>query len=175
MPITESVLSRYLNPFFIETGSYDGDGIQTALNVGFNNIISIELSDHFFEVCKAKFINYEEVELVLGDSSKVLGSVLGKIQDSVTFWLDGHYSGAGTAMGDIECPLLRELELISRHPIKNHKILIDDMRLWRVNSIYGFGDEEIRRAILKINPTYKFNYENGYVKNDILVATVDDE
>ena len=38
MPINFD-LSQYLNPVFIETGTYDGDGVTAALNVGFNTIL----------------------------------------------------------------------------------------------------------------------------------------
>jgi len=55
------------------------------------------------------------------------------LQDSsgrILFWLDGHYSGEGTACGDQVSPILQELDLIKAHPRRDHCILIDDSRLF---------------------------------------------
>jgi hypothetical protein len=186
MPINQETLSKYKYPntLFIETGSHNGSTIQLAINIGFNRIISIELSEHYFKVCKHKFLNCGNVELILGDSSKVLDNILKNVHVSATFWLDGHYCGGGgddtdyapTAIGELKNPLMQELKVISKHHIKNHTILIDDMRLWHKNSeievdMINFDVEDIKSVILDINPNYKFYYENGHIPNDILVAT----
>ena len=53
------------------------------------------------------------------------------------FWLDGHYSGPGTARGSVVTPILRELEIIApRYKAANDLILIDDARLFDVNDDY---------------------------------------
>jgi len=62
----------YLNPIFIETGSYIGDGIQAALRAHdkdkrFERVISIEVSKHFYDICKARFPQ-RKVKLYYGDS-----------------------------------------------------------------------------------------------------------
>lgn len=46
------------------------------------------------------------------------------------FWLDGHYSGEGTAKGDKETPILEELKCILNKNDYKHVILIDDARLF---------------------------------------------
>ena len=45
------------NNFFLETGAYYGVGIQQALDAGYENIVSIELSEHYYNLCKQKFQN----------------------------------------------------------------------------------------------------------------------
>jgi hypothetical protein len=56
-------------------------------------------------------------------------SVLETIHEPALFWLDGHYSGGDTARGDDDTPIRRELEHISKHPMRGrHLIVIDDLR-----------------------------------------------
>lgn len=171
MPSTTEVFKKYLNKKFIETGSYIGDGIQQALDAGFENVISIELSDKYFSICENRFSNDNKVKIVKGDSYKVLPSILSDIDTAVTFWLDGHHSCGDTALGDFWAPLMQELDAIKEHKIKNHTILIDDMRCWEnPNPVHGFYKEDIFSKLLEINKDYKFTIEDSQIKNDILVA-----
>ena len=45
MPSKVENFKKYPNPVFVETGSLMGDGIQQALEAGFQKVISIELSE----------------------------------------------------------------------------------------------------------------------------------
>jgi hypothetical protein len=171
MPSTSELFKKYLNKKFIETGSYIGDGIQQALDVGFENVISIELSDKYFSICQNRFSSDNKVKIVKGDSFKVLPSILSEIDTTVTFWLDGHHSCGDTALGDFWAPLMQELDVIKEHKIKNHTILIDDMRCWEhPNPVHGFYKKDIFSKLLEINKDYKFTIEDSQIKNDILVA-----
>jgi hypothetical protein len=80
----------------------------------------------------------------------------------ITFWLDAHESGGETAKGLHGDPILQELDIIKRHQLKNHTIMIDDLR--------GMSNKEIENKLLEINPNYKFCFEDGFVPNDVLVA-----
>jgi len=176
MPANNEIFKKYMNPAFIETGSYLGDGIQSAIDAGFNKVYSIELSPLHFHNCVERFKYNLKVHLVLGESHKELEALLKNINTPVTFWLDGHYSGPHTAKGEVESPLLQELEIISRHHIKNHTILIDDLRCWSIEN-HGFNTAILKDKCLDINSNYKFTLENGYDKgqtfiDDILVAYV---
>lgn len=171
---TEDVFRKYPNPVFIETGSYKGGGIQKALNVGFSEIHSIELSHDLYEYCKQRFANKSNVYLYQGDSSIVLKDVLENIDQRATFWLDGHFSTGNreTVRGDCNTPIYRELAIIGEHPIKNHTILIDDIRLFGTEE-FEYADLEQAIEIIKtINPAYQIHYENGVCANDVLVAEV---
>ena len=175
MPGYRELFERYPNPVFIETGSYLGDGIQAAHEAGFETIYSIELSENLYNYCRAVYGYCPGVHLICGDSAIELANILKEIHEPVTFWLDSHYSGGATAMGAIESPLLQELEVISRHEIKTHTILIDDMRCWTME-IHGFNTQSLVERISRINTDYWFQYEDGRdnklktYKNDILVA-----
>jgi len=170
----------YLNPIFIETGSYIGDGIQAALNSGFTQVISIEVNIYFFRRCRARFSRKfakKYIKMYLGDSILVLPKVLKNINERCTFWLDGHYmSDPNTEGGMMPVPLMEELKIIAQHPIKNHTILIDDIRLLRDHKAewkdLPYGVQDVENFIFSINPEYKITYDFGVVANDILIAQV---
>src|ERR1035437_5376601 len=153
MPITSEILKKYPNTIFIETGSYMGDGIQSALDAGFKIIYSIELSNKWQSYCINRFKNNSKVNIILGESQKVMNNIIKNINNSITFWLDGHYSGPHTAMGEYESPLIQELHIIGEHSIKTHTILIDDLRCWHVAD-HGFDTEILKLECLKINKEY---------------------
>jgi hypothetical protein len=146
----------------VETGSFVGEGIQTAIDAGFLNIFSVELSPKLYKMCSDRFEKNSTIKLFLGDVVDCLPTILEKIDMPATFWLDAHYSGDGTAQGIHGDPIYKELEIIAMHSIKNHTILIDDMRLY--NKFY------FETLVKKINPLYTITYDEGFIKNDILVA-----
>lgn len=166
------VFRKYLNPTFIETGSFVGDSIAYALQVGYSEIHSIELAPHLYKKCCDRFKSYPQVHLYLGDSSVVLKDVLTKIKTRATFWLDGHYSANGTAIGNTNTPILQELALIATHDIKNHTILIDDVRLFGSFEHDFIELQEVIDAIQRINSNYHILFEPGIVPNDVLVAYI---
>ena len=127
---------KIMNDIFIETGSYMGDGIQAAINLGFKEIYSIELSEKYYNICKEKFKNYSYVHLLLGDSGIVLPKLIKNIKKGITFWLDGHYSSLDTACAKDYCsPIQFELMSIKTYYHKDHVILIDDMKDFTQESI----------------------------------------
>lgn len=180
MSINNNVLKENIEKIFVETGSYLGTTIQTALNFGASKVYSIELSKKYYNICNKKFKNNNKVELYLGDSSVRLKDVLEKIDEKCTFWLDGHWSKSDTALGDKPCPLIEELNIIKNHHIKNHIIMVDDMRQWRDNqwpynelkNIEPVKESEIVKLIKEINPNYEITYHQGHKPNDILVAKI---
>lgn len=169
---TSEVFRHHLNETFIETGSYLGDGIQNALDAGFQHVYSIELAPHHYHRCCNRFAGNPKVHLYLGDSSVVLSQILQNINEPVTFWLDGHYSWGDTAKGETNTPLMKELAIIAEHPIKTHTILIDDVRQFGTVEFDFLKQDEILDMLRAINPDYIFYYEDGYQKNDVLVAKI---
>jgi hypothetical protein len=173
MPSNTENFKKYKTDLFIETGSYIGDGIQQALDAGYEKIISIELSDKYFKESTDRFISEPKVTVVQGDSYKVLPGVLKDVKTKSTFWLDGHHSCGDTALGDYWTPLMQELDSIKDHEIKDHTIMIDDMRCWQEpNPVHGFFIDDIYRKLKEINPDYQIDYLDGSVEKDILVAHI---
>jgi hypothetical protein len=163
------------NNYLIETGSYYGDGITKAIEAGFKNIISIEITPAYYDLCTEKFKDNLNVKVILGDTVKILPDLLKEINEPVTYWLDAHYTDPTTNYGDKMSPLMDELEIIKSHAQSfNDVILIDDMRIfnesdWNYHN-YLFNNEDIKNKIREISPDVEFSYEDGYVPNDILVA-----
>jgi len=165
----------YPNKYFIETGSYYGDGIKSALDAGFENIISIEITDKYYNHCVNRFRANKNVMVIKGDTSEVLGEIIKDIKDPITFWLDGHWDVGATdeTRGTFDFPICRELELIATHPIKTHTILIDDIRL--LDHEWDVKHKDVIEKVLKINSNYTINYEDGLENriNDVLVARIE--
>ena len=115
-----------------------------------------------------------EINLYLGDSATALKEILNKVDEPSTFWLDGHGGYPGAGSGIKNCPLYEELDAIKNHHIKNHIIMIDDLRIIK-NGSWGTSDvnlEGVMNKLKEINPSYEFSYEDGFIENDCLVAKI---
>jgi hypothetical protein len=136
---------RFKTPILIETGTYKGDMIEAMLP-NFQRLLSIELSKELHAEAARRFAGQHQVSILQGDSSVVLADILKTLDQPGLFWLDGHYSIGPTAKGDLNTPIRRELDLIFRHSLKNHVILIDDARLFVGANDYP-STEEVRRLV----------------------------
>jgi hypothetical protein len=169
-----SLLETYKNgDTFIETGTARGDGIEAALEAGFDHIISIEINPGVYADATKRFIDAPGVNIMLGDSAKVLKAIMPLLNRPVLFWLDAHWSTGEPELPTMDkCPLLRELQAIASHTIKDHVIMVDDMRYFRpgLPQWHDIQIPEIEEAVRAINPDYHIDYEVGLVPNDILVA-----
>ncbi|MGY6561889.1 MAG: hypothetical protein ACXITV_07260 [Luteibaculaceae bacterium] len=133
----------------VETGTFMGDMIEAQLH-NFDTIYSIELSTEFWENAKIKFQDFPHVQLLQGDSGKVMHQLIKDIEKPAIFWLDGHYSGGNTALGEKISPIYEELEAIFTSPLK-HCLLIDDARLFNGTDDYP-KKEELYAFIKKHRP-----------------------
>ena len=99
--------------------------------------------------------------MYLGDSKKILPELLKSIDEPVTIFLDAHFSGGTTALGEEEVPLLFELEIL-----KNRKyddiIIIDDCRLLGKIGSFGSGSND------PIYPTTSYDWND--ITNDKITA-----
>jgi hypothetical protein len=172
--LKENVLSKYKNNYFFETGTYLGDSVELALKLGFDKVISIEIDA---DLQKTNFLKFEEeikqnrVSLIVGDTLLVMEELVENLDKKTTFWLDAHVDLGISGLK--RCPLYDEIRMISKSQIKDHTILIDDLRCFG-GGLWGEGIhlDEIKRLILEINEDYKFSLEDGHIPNDILVAYV---
>jgi hypothetical protein len=143
---------------FIETGSAYGDGIQSALNAGFETIISIELNPLLYEKCKNRFKNNLNVQLFCGSSEIILPQILEKINEPFLLWLDAHWSG-GEYIGEMMHNYLpKELTSIISfsHKFKDSLILIDDLNFYIDNKMFC---DKIETLLKQIKPDGNINYE----------------
>lgn len=171
--LSEEVLNKYKNSYFCETGTANGDCVNLALNMGFDKVYSIELDEELQKQNKKKyntFILENRLELITGDSLTELKNIIPSLNKNTTFWLDAHVDFG--PCGIKKCPLYEELYAIGTSDIKSHTILIDDMRILGSHWGENIYLDELKKLILNINSNYKISFEDGWEKNDILVAKI---
>lgn len=176
MPSSIGLFKKYLNNIFVETGTWNGEGIDNAIAAGFNKIYSIELSEKHYNLCKNKYKNNPNVNLYHGESFVVLKEIMPKIDEPATFWLDAHYSQGDTALGRYRCPLMQELEVLRDFAqIHQNTILIDDIRLCGTEEFGDVSKDKIISMLMEINPYYKVSYDTGILRfpKDILVSRIE--
>ena len=137
---------------FVETGTFYGQMVNFARGV-FSKVISVEIYPPFHRENAAQFAHDPDVHILLGDSGRNLPEAISMASGRILFWLDGHYSGSGTGIGEKVSPIIEELRLIAKAGRKDHCVVIDDRRLFIGSDGYPTLDETI--AELKaINPDY---------------------
>jgi hypothetical protein len=163
--VKQSIIREYRkktgNNILIETGTFLGDMVE-AQKLYFSKIISIELSVELYEKAKKRFKNNKHVEIIHGDSGKVLKNIMSQLNQPSIFWLDGHYSSGKTARGDKDCPIFEELSNVFSFEDLNHVILIDDARHFN-----GEGDYPTIKELVNFVKRKNSNY-NYFVADDII-------
>ena len=156
---------------FIETGSWHGDTVAHALDVGFTKVKSIEAGKDLYDKCCERFSDEERVTLYHGSSSDRLYEMCHDEDGDLFFWLDAHYSGGDTFLSNNQiCPLYEELDQIKKLKKNTHTILIDDVRDI-INGYMRVNMQELKNKLLEINPNYDLYLLPGHQENDILMAT----
>lgn len=109
----------------IETGTCDG-GTLAGVYQHFTSCISIELSEHYYLISRARFVGAKNVLLHQGNSAVQLPKMLSTLPPfKGLFWLDAHSSGGLTANeGD---PLPDEIKAITQLS-PDSLIVIDDQQ-----------------------------------------------
>ena len=143
---------------FIETGTFYGQMVKSVIPY-FHRVISIEIFEPLFLLNKKAFKSNKNVSLYLGDSSIVLNSILDNDMKSVLYWLDGHYSGEGTGLGNIVSPILNEIKIIMSKNIEKYCIIIDDLRLFSNEDGYP-SEESVINIVKQKNPNIKIFKDN---------------
>lgn len=163
-----ALFKKHINPVFVETGTFHADGVRSALLAGFNRIISLDIVAYADEPLPQK------VKLYLADSSTDLYGIIKDIDCKITFFLDAHLNEHTGHPESRRPAILEDIKQIARHPIKNHTILIDDVRLFETVFFDHITIGQVQKAILRINDKYVFLYETIRPKyeNDVMVARV---
>lgn len=134
--ILDRYRERYAIRTLVETGTFLGDTVE-YFRPTMQRIFSIELSEALHAAAVKRFAHTPHVTLIHGDSGAVLEKLVPELSERTLFWLDGHYSSeffvgeqyVKTAKGELNTPILRELNVLLRSPLR-HVILIDDARLF---------------------------------------------
>lgn len=188
MPIHSSVLgelkSRYGLLNYFETGLSKGRGVDSALLAGFDRIYSIDVCRRWIDEGREKY-DGSIVTLIHDDSQNIFEHIK-DIDERILFFLDAHndHSNLDGENSSVNCPITQELEAISKHHIKNHIIVVDDVNIINSeqDSITAKGGEFkgrkcvnwgkdmqlnlIKKQILEIN-----DYEFSIIDNQLFSVT----
>jgi hypothetical protein len=162
----QSLVKEYITKFtpavFIETGTYKGKMVY-AIMPYVREIYSIELDQTHCDRAQKRFAGYPHIHIIQGQSGEVLPRIIADINEPCLFWLDAHWSGGSTAKGDLETPIMQEMQCILKHNrIADHVILIDDARCFGTEPDYPALDA-LERVVLDVRPDWTFE-----VKDDII-------
>ena len=127
---------------FVETGTYLGDTLAVVARDASIACWSIELDSELHRAAVVRFQGYSNVQVLHGDSGRLLANV--EPVGPVLYWLDGHYSGSGTAQGVKDSPIVEELVTILERAIPTTVILIDDARCFNGADGYPHLDDLLR-------------------------------
>ena len=154
---------------WIETGTYKGD--TTAFLVRNSpGVFTIEPSEKYYLQAKARFANNPKIKVIKGSSEETLEDLIVSLNSGVNFWLDGHYSGGETFLGDSLTPIMIELKTI--HNIFRKKdlkfmVAIDDIRLFKGSTNHETGYPEL---ISLVNWAEENKYK-WHIEYDIFFVT----
>ena len=152
---------------WIETGTYLGD--TTAFLSRFGPVVSIEPQHALFERAQKRFQDNPAVTIVQGTSEEAFADIVSGLIGPINFWLDGHFSEGVTFQGELETPILHELEVISSHleRLSPVTVLVDDVRCFdpKIDPQYPH-----RRALVHWADDHGLNWT---FDQDIFVAWTD--
>lgn len=162
--IVRGTLARHMpeGALFVETGTREGDRVAWALELGASQIWSIENREDRWKAAVERFKENKNVTIHHGHSPDVLkGWIMPKLMVPAVFWIDAHTGK--------ESPILDELKEINGHIIKDHTLIIDDVRLMKKGD-WGISLGQVIDRVMAINPSYTLSFEDGFIPGDILVA-----
>jgi hypothetical protein len=160
--IVKALLRRSGASTVVETGTFRGDMVEALAPVA-ARIISIELDDALHAAAQRRFAGQPQVELLHGDSGGLLPRILSQLDRPALFWLDGHYTGAGSARTEVDSPIIAEIEALLEHPVRGHVVLIDDAREFSGTRGYPTIDQ-LRAMILARQPLSQFVVADDIVR-----------
>lgn len=111
----------------VETGTYRGKTARSLATV-LPAVITIELSQDLHAAVAADLKDTPAITSLQGDSVERLAEVADPASPTL-FFLDGHWSGEGTAGEHAECPVIAELAVIGAgNP--DDCVIVDDARMF---------------------------------------------
>lgn len=160
--INDNELRKYLkfSDILIETGTSSGAGVKRALDVGYSEVRSVELSDRWYRYSLDLYKDDSRVKLYSGRSEDYLATMVSGLERCVVV-LDAHPSGPQTAGHDDlmdkgldsvyhqDNILVKECEILVSVSGNRHLILVDDQ----------VGVNDLLVKVLKRG--YEFEYVSG--------------
>ncbi len=118
---------------FVESGTYLGDTVAYMAKHA-EQVVSVELHDELWRRAVERFAEVPNVDIQHGDGLDLVPSIVAQLAAPPLIWLDGHYSGEGTALGRENEPAAAILGSLGGVSPAGTTVVIDDLRL------FGTGD-----------------------------------
>lgn len=149
------VLTRYGGDgLWVETGTYQGETAQFLAD-NCRQVISIEPSEFYFNYAQKNLKHINNIKLINGTSEEILDQLLRTTRltdyDTLSFWLDGHFSGGFTYFSGNNTPIQHELNVIKKylgHEKYKIQILIDDVRSFTRPGFISEGYPSLKSLVL---------------------------
>lgn len=130
---------------FVEAGTYKGATTEFFAKHS-EQVISVELHDELYAAAQRRLAKLPNVKLVHGDALEAIPKAVAGCASPPLVFLDGHFSGPGTAKGKFEEPAERTLKPLARVSPPGTTVVVDDLRLFG-SGLAGFPQlDEITRS-----------------------------
>lgn len=148
----------------VETGTYSGETAFWASDK-FERVVTIELSDIYYQVAAKKLEGTHNVLLIKGDSREWLGAVcVGRTHHPTLFWLDAHDSGEPETYDPNGPSVLDEIRIINESFFGPHVIMVDDY--YALTNELKIEESIIREALIN----KKWHDRQVVVQEDVFFA-----
>lgn len=114
---------------FVEAGTYRG-GTTAFFAKRAERVITVELHDGLYEAAKNRFAHSPNVTLIKGDALVEIPKAVAACESPPLVFLDGHFSGPGTARGEMVEPAELTLRALAEVSPPGTTVVVDDMRLF---------------------------------------------
>jgi predicted O-methyltransferase YrrM len=143
----------YETEVLVETGVLWGT-TGLYLKEKFKRIYTIDIDPASCQLARHLFSG-THVEVIEGDSGKIMPSVLSNVHEDALFFLDGH--------SETDTPVLAELDAIAKHGSKGHVIVIDDLACFSRASGNYPSRQQMQEFVGKLFPEHQLVFEVGFI------------
>ncbi|MEE4537191.1 MAG: rRNA adenine N-6-methyltransferase family protein [Erythrobacter sp.] len=147
----------------VEIGTYKGVTTKRLSRI-FDQVVSVEIDARLYNLATERLKGRSNVRLVHGEGERVLVEISKEVDKAVLF-LDGHFSGGDTGLGDEPEPVLTELDAIAPNLENFVAIVIDDFRLFGVDAGWPKKSEVMAKLEAVLPSTWRI-----MVLNDQFIA-----
>lgn len=138
------LLNERRHTVFVEAGTYLGDTVAYIAKHA-DLVVSVELHDELWQRAAHRFAGVRNVDIQHGDALDLVPAIVARLDAPPLVWLDGHYSGEGTALGSENEPAALILASLGDVAPAGTTVVIDDLRLFGTGQ-YARLDELIQSA-----------------------------
>jgi hypothetical protein len=142
-----NVFQRRGHRVFVEAGTYRGNTVAFFVSHA-DQITSVELDDGLYADAVRRFAAQPKVTIVHGDALTEIPRLVAEVSSPPLVFLDGHFSGPGTAAGTQMEPSKAMLPALGEAAPPGTTVVIDDLRMFG-SRIHGFPQLDELTAVAR--------------------------